>query len=415
MSPRAVTLALLLAACSGRDPPPGEKTGAAAFPALPTTPAAVERLIADETRRPPPAIDPDLDAAAILAAIDARGAGALPSGTRAITRWIQAAIDAQPGDLYLLFGTWHDAPGQVDAFRRLIGPGGLRGLHLVAAEQLRADGAWRSAPSDAQRGDGALLDRWSTRGDATAFSALADRHRDGDYAAWKLGYEPTVLDLLVSARAANLRVVGCDMPAKLQALSGAEGEARHRLREIHCLRSLPTLQPRRAALLWGDAHVKRSGLPRFLPAGAGVIVLHAFGQRQSAGAVESALAARIRLVDPLLVPVTDRELVLLLPDETLGVRVDRVLTAARDHDPGAPFTGIIASAEIDGALRVGDRTLSIGRDPQEIPLPPGDHTYAFTTRGRTLVGAARLAAGHRVELSFDEELKLVGYVERAAR
>ena len=146
-------------------------------------------------------------------------------------------------------------------------------------------------------GDGALLDAYLVRGDVEAFAGLARRHRDADYAAWKLGYEFTVLDLLIAARAGGLRFRGCDMPAALQERSRAsQGPSlRHRLREIHCVHSLPPSggKPRRAALLWGDAHLGADGLRRFLPPAAAVLSVHLVGKRLEPGALEIALAKEL--------------------------------------------------------------------------------------------------------------------------
>lgn len=411
MSLRAVALVALaaLAGCSEKAAPP---TAGADAVALPRTAAEVKALIASETKRPPRVPDPEVDASTIVRAAEARGLGELPSGQGAIVRWLQAALDAAPGDLYLFVGTWHDAPGHIDAFRRLVGPGGLRGLTLIAAEQFRGDGVWKGVPPEAQRGDGALLSAWSARGDAAAFAALAGRHRESDYAAWKLGYEETALDLLVSARAAGTPIVGCDMPAALQGLSGSEGELRNRLREVHCLRSLPISSPRRVAMIWGQAHVRSSGIARFVPASATVIAIHVVGRRQVAGAVEIGLASRFMMNDPVLIPLGEREAALVLPDETLGGHVDRVLTSI---DDGATTTGLMATAEVGGTLAVGSRSFAVGREAVSVPLAAGDHTYAFTAKGCTVLGAARLAVGHRVEISFDPEAKLTTYVERAPR
>jgi hypothetical protein len=401
----AALVAALAVACAERKPLPADGAG---FPELPRTPEQAADLVAKETKRPPPAAESEIDAAAIVAAVD-RGLGALPAGHDAVVRWMQAALDRAPGDAYVLFGTWHDAPGHIDAFRRLVGPNGLRSLNVVAVEQLRADGAWRGAPAEAQRGDGELLDAWLARGDRAAFAALAERHREGDYAAWKLGYEPAVLDLLVNARATSVRLLGCDMPAKLQALAGAPaGEARNRLREIHCLRSLPSARPRRVALEWGDAHVRRSGLVRFVPQDATVLLIHAVGQRPGGGPLESALAKQIVVNDPVLVPLGSDEAALLLPDAILGGQIDRVLAP----EDGAIATGVSAHAEIAGTLAIGGRTLTIGREPVSVPLAPGDHTYVFTAGGRRITGALRLAAGHSIELGFDPEARLTSYVER---
>jgi hypothetical protein len=375
------------------------------FPALPHGDGEVAALVQRETRRPLPAEEPHLDADRLLAAI-ARGAD-LHAGSAAVTRWIEGALDGAE-EAYLLFGTYHDAPGQLDAFRRLVGPAGVRGLGVIAVEIFRAGGAWKGAPAEAQRGDDALLDRFLASGDRAAFAQLLAEHRDADYAAWKLGYEESALDLVAAARAASVRLAGCDMPAALQDLAGAQGDLRNRLREIHCLRSLPAGRPRRAALLWGDAHLRPSGIPRFLPPAARVVVVHAFGRRLGGGEVEPALAARLAVNEPLLVPLAPGEAALILPDAVLGGTIDRVL--ARDATPGS---SLLARADVPGDLILGGRALPLGPEPHAIPLPPGEHTYVYRGGGLTIAGSLRLRAGHRIELSFDPGARFTGYTERS--
>jgi hypothetical protein len=415
--------AALLVACTERPTPPtparsttrAHQTPAAAFPELPATPEAAEELVRRETARPV-AAERAGDAGAILAAVAARPA-AVVAGDGAVTRWIQAVLDRAPGDAYVLFGTWHDAPGQIDAFRRLAGPGGLRGIDLVAVELFRADGAWGGAPLEIQRGDGAAIEAYLASGDREAFAGLARSHRDADYAAWKLGYEPAVLDLLVEARATGVRLLGCDMPRALQEKIGAPpGDLRNRLREIHCLRSLPPApggKPRHAALLWGEAHVQPDGLRRFLPPAAAVLSLHVFGRRMEAGPAETALAKELAVVEPALVPLGPDDAALLLPDATLGGHVDRVLAGAEQGEAVQP--GLVVRAEEAGTIFVGGRSVPVGPEAVTVALPEGDHPYVLASGGRRAVGAIRMMAGHRVELGFDPRSGLVGYVDRAPR
>lgn len=399
------SLAALPLACAALAGACGDR-GADRFPALPRAEADVAALVERETRRPRPAQEAPVDAERILAAI-ARGAE-LQAGSAAVARWIQGALDGAE-EAYLLFGTYHDAPGQLDAFRHLVGPAGLRGLTVVGVELFRAAGAWKGAPLALQRGDDALLDRFAATGDRDAFARLLAEHRDADYAAWKLGYEETALDLLLTARASSVRLAGCDMPAGLQALAGAGGEARNRLREIHCLRSLPAVRPRRAALLWGDAHVRAGGIARFLPPSARVVSVHAFGRRLGGGAVEAALAPRLVVHDPLLVALAPGEAALILPDAALGGVIDRVLS----REGAAASTSVIARAEVAGELALGAHVFPVGPEPRVILLDAGEHTYAFRGGGLTTLGALRLPAGHRVELSFDPAARLTAYTERA--
>jgi len=411
--------AAAVGACSERRPPPSPRPVASvaiaqpAFPDLPTTPDAVTELVRRETARP---VGPerDVDATEILATIAARPE-TIVAGEGPVTRWIQRFLDAAGGDAYVLFGVWHDAPGQVEAFRRLAGPGGLRGLTVVATELFRADGDWGGVPIEVQRGDGAAIDAYVTDGEAEAFAGLTRSHRDADYAAWKLGFEPVVLDLLVNARATGVRFLGCDMPAALQERSGARpGGALLRLREIHCLRSLPPEprgRPRRAALLWGQAHLQQRGLRRFLSPGTAVLGLHVFGRRLGGGVVETALSKELDVLEPALVPLGEGEAALLLPDAQVGGRIDRVLVAA---EPGEAVTpGVTARAEVPGVLVVGERSVEVGREPVAIALREGEHGFVFRGGGRRVVGAVRLEAGHRVELGFDAKGGVTSYVERA--
>lgn len=423
-TPLAAALLTLLTACSEPSRPTAAASAAPlpsasvpraiapSFPAFPATPAAARDLVARETKR---AAEPDreVDAAAILAAIAARP-GSVVAGEIPVARWIEARMRAAPKDAYLLVGTFHDSAGQIDAFRRLVGPLGVRGLSVVAVEQLRADGAWSGVPIEEQRGDGAAIDAYVAQGDAEAFAALARGHRDSDYAAWKLGYEANVLDLLVNARATRVTFLGCDLPRPLQErLKDSPAEIRNRVREIHCLHALPPApgdRPRRAALLWGMAHVRRDGLRRFLPPEARVLALHVFGRRLAAGAVESGLGKALIVNDVALVPLGEDEAALLLPDEILGGKVDRVLTAE-----GAGSAGVFVRSEIDGVVSFGSRepeVTKVGRAEVQIPLPPGEHTYVLSAGDLRVLGAVRVEEGARVELGFDPKGRGTSLMER---
>ena len=401
-----LALALLSAiCCSRKELPPPPDAGVPTFPALPRSEKATEALIAAETRRPPGAARAAVDATAILDALEERP-GAISAGAGVVRR-IQSALEGAKGGMYLLVGHWHDAPAQIAAFRRLVGPGGLRGLDLVAIEQLRATGHWSGALAEAQRGDDEDLERWAATGDRGAFAALAERHRESDYAAWKLGIEADVLDLLAETRAAGVRLVGCDMPSGAQALAGPlSGDLRSRLREIHCARSLSVARPRNAALLWGEAHVGRSALRRFLPPEATVLALHLFGGRPT-GDAETALAKRLVVHEPVFVPLGDEDAALLLPEGPLAGTIDRVLA-----DGEAVPTGLVARADATGRLTVGDQSAVLGTCGSGISLPPGDHAYVFRSGDRIVVGALRVRGGRGVELSFDTRAGVTSFTEQ---
>jgi hypothetical protein len=420
---RAASLAVaLLAGCvapaSSQVPKPSAAIGTdpeprvSAFPEFPTTSAAIEDLVRRETRRPPKQSTP-LSAESVRAAISERP-NAIVAGDRAIVRWLQAFLDRAPRDAYLLVGNWHDAPGQIDAFRRLVGPAGVRGLDLVALEMFRAPSAWRGVPAALQQGDDAAIEAYVARGDRDAFLGLIRAHREADYVAWKLDYVPTVMDLLIQARATGVPLHGCDMPVALQEKAGvARGVSGLRLREIHCVKSLPAVprgRPRRAALLWGDAHLAPDGIGRFLPADAAVLSVHLLGARLEAGAVETALAKYVAVADPVLVPLGDDEAALLLPDAALGARVDRAVTTPEAGSPFVPGVAVVATER--GSLLVGGRSAIVGPEGATVAIPEGEHAWIFTNQDQRTIGSLRLDAGHRLELAFHG--RDVVYVDRSS-
>ena len=430
-------------------PPDGGGSATAAgaavdWPELPRTKAAATSLIRRRIQRPESDIpDSELDADAILRHAAATGWGTMVAGEDGTRRWIQSFLDraAEGGsDAYVVFGIFHDSPGQVDAFRRLVGPGGLRDLTAVGAEQFRATGAWRGVDAAAQKGDDPEIAAFVERGDVRAFDALARHHRDGDYVAWKLGYEPTVLDLLVTARAAlgeagkGPRFVGCNMPKETQRLLGDIPEDDQlRLREIHCLTSLDevpsTAGPRRVALLWGQAHAQ--AFRRFFPSRAEVLSLYVFGFRAGEGTTEAKLRPHVALADPVLIPLGERGDVaaLLYPDAVLGASVERVREPGAGGDGGGEAAApphVVFRVPASGRLVVGDRTIDLasgGACPAgtascvakaTVDVTPGDHAYSLEVGPLRLAGALRVPEGGELELDLDPSQRAVRWTERDA-
>jgi hypothetical protein len=144
-----------------------------------------------------------------------------------------------------------------------------------------------------------------------------------------------------------------------------------------------------------------------------VTAVHLVGRRLSSGPLEDALAKDLVVADPALVPLGPDEAALLLPDATLGAQVDRVLV---DAEPSAPLvTGLAVRAEAPGTIVVGGRSSPVGATEAVLALPEGDHIYVLTGGGKRVVGAVRMAAGHRVELGIDPRARSVSYTERARR
>jgi hypothetical protein len=405
---RLVALAMLVAACRAD---PGAADAAAPWPALPTSEPEARALVEARTRR---AVEPwperDLAPAALVDAIDAAG-DRLVAGDRALVARVQAFFDAAgSADAVLLWGTFHDAGPQIEAFRRLVGPLGVRGLDVVAMEQLRADTAWGGVPAEAQRGDGAELEAWIARGDRRALEALAGRHREGDYAAWKFGYEPGVLDLLVDARAAGVRVVGAEAPAAtLARLPTLPDALRLRVRELGAVLALPPSRgPRRAAMLYGQSHVRGDGLPRYFPPLARVLTVHAIGQR--AFLPDEGFAGRLLLADPVLVSVHPGVFAWILPDASTAIAVDRAAAPLEGEPPGL-FVTVLDDAP--ATVRVGARAVPVPRGGARLDAPEGEAAYVVSIGSLRVAGAVRVPPRGRVELVVDAAHRRVELTERA--
>lgn len=407
----AVVVALL---CGCRTRPAGRSDGSSEpptpepWPVLPASAAEARALVAERSVRSTDGLpDATFEAPALLERIAqaARG-GAVAAGAPGVLAWIQlfaqrAADDGR--DVWILWGTSHDAAGQVTAFRRLVGPGGLRDLTLVAAEQFFADGGWAGADPQLRRGDDADLIAWVRHGDSAARRRLVERHRTGDYAAWKFDYEAEVLELLETARAAGLTLRGCNMPLPLQERTGLppldHERLRLRLRELHCFLALaPFPAPRRVALLWGRDHVRADGFPRFLPPSAAVLALHVFGHRPGAETLEAELARRIVVLDPLLVPLDDdhHEAAVLLPDAVLGGDVDR--SADRPERCTGTAGRLLAAADAPGRLTVHGTTIELDGADRELHLPAGEHPFAAESGGLLFLGRLTVDGGCVTEL-----------------
>lgn len=353
-------LVLLLACACTRPTAPAPP---APWPLFPKDDAAREALVKERTLRPPePARD--FSPEAVLALAEQQGFHTLPSGERRVYAWIAAQ---QPK--WLLFGTFHDSAAQVDAFRRLVGPGGVPGFTHVALEQLYADGRWQGFAGD-QRGHDGLLAAWLDAGTPERFDALAAAHRQADYTAWKYGYESAVLELF------GPRTLPCDAPHTRD----------ERLRELHCLLAIrDRVGPEsRIAMLWGMTHVTGEGFRRFLPPGERTLSLYAIGARWTS---DRQLRARMLVDDLTLVPLGPNEAALLLPDG----HVDRVRTE------GGPTPVVHASATVPGTLKLGPAEAKL---PAELTLPKGEHTYWFhADTGLDVVGSIDVRG--ETELAFD--------------
>ena len=423
---------------SQSSPAPSPRASAApapSFPELPLTPEAAAELVRRETVRPPASArdaahdggDPhtpgpaghDVDAAAILAAVAARP-GAVVAGEGPAARSNQGFLDSGRGRrLRALRHLARRRPARSTRSGASSGPGGCWGLNVVAVELFRADGAWAGAPIELSRGDGAAIDAYVAQGDPEAFAGLARSDRDAKttLCAWKLGYEATVLDLPCQRARHGGPLPRLRHAARLQEKSGAPGDLRLRLREIDCPRSLPPVpggRPRRAAMLWGEAHVKPDGLRRFLPLSAAALSLHVFGRRLSAGPVEAGARPRAlrRGAGARARPARTRPRCCCPTRRSTATSIgcSRPRSRARPSRPG-----VVAHADEAGVLVLGERWVPSGRSRSRSRCRQATTPTCSREAGGGWWGRWRIDAGHQVELDFEVKSGLTRYVERAPR
>jgi hypothetical protein len=381
---------------------------------LPGTPADAEALVRAHTRRDPagPGVArPDLSPASLLERLSSDRARVI-AGHEAIVAYLEermARAAAAGRSSYLLWGTFHDSAVQVEAFRRLLGPEGLRSLSGVVVEQLDADGRWRDLPAGLQAGDDAAIEAFLRDGDAASYRGLAAKQRRVNYTGWKYGYVPVVLDLLVAARAHRTPVRGCDMPRPLQRRAERAGELLARLRELHCLLALEStrgVRLRRVAMLWGQDHVAPHGLRRFIPEPALVLSCYVLGGRPGTLTPEARLRPRLVVNDPLLLALDEPEeqLAVLLPGADLGGELERArgpLEVVAQPGRGELEVGSTSP----GTLLLGTRRVAVGPRETVVELPAGAHTYRVRAReaGRVVlfIGAVEVPAGGRTRLLLD--------------
>jgi hypothetical protein len=314
----------------------------------------------------------------------------------------------------------HDSADQLASFGQLAGPLGLEGPLGVAVELLEADGRWVGIAPDAQRGDDALLGRYLDGGDPGLLDELARRQQRVDYTAWKYGYVPTVIDLVVRARASGRTLVGCNMPSELQQRARASlGERTEQLRELHCALVLRDAferapSPASVAVLWGQAHLDPGRFERYLPAQADVLSVRVFGARPNDTALEQPLADKLGLADPVLFAADEAaagatlRLVLLLPTGALGVVVDRVRRSSGCPLPDDQQRRLRLSSLEPGKLRVDAAAeIEITPQPRSLVLAPGAHGYWFEGASLDMAGAFDMPDSGQIDLELQAAVRTV--------
>lgn len=420
-----------LSACTEVRNPPGSagpdsgvrSVSSGAWGPLPGSQADVQALIDRRRLRSDLAARPEPDPDEVLALIR-RGVerDRVATGWPMIVQRLGARLDAACStgrDAYLLFGTWHDSGLQLDALRRLIGPAGIGGWSALVIEQFDADGCWAGVGEGPQRGDDDDLAAWNESADRSAFGRLRLAQQRDDYTAYKYGNLDRVMDLLVTARAAGVDVLGCDMPAGLQRRLQSKGlEDLTRLREVHCLLALAdrltrsSLQrPIRVAMLWGQDHVAPGSVPSLLPPQAEVVPIYAVGGRPVDHGLAAELGARLAITGPMLVPLeADAGYLLLLPGDRLGARVERRRLAILEQGRLLPTGKLEVHCAVPGEL-----TLRQWKGPVEgtthLRSAAGQAPFLFVSPAGALAGGVQVPAGGSVELELDPAERRVDLVE----
>ncbi len=381
-------LALLLCTLCGCDSSPP------AWPSWPADDAAARALIEERAHRE---LDdePPLTAGAIVSALDRAAArGTLRAGWRDIA-------DSLRRHRVIVLGVHHDAREHVRVFSRLFGPSGTGDDRLWAIELFDAAGRWTNVQPADQAGDEEALDAFRQRGSSQALRTLRERLALGAYTAWKYDYLDDVLDVAVTARGAGRTLLGCDVPPALSArLEALDPDLRLRVREMHCALAIDdALRQRsspRAALLWGDAHLAPNGIARFLADAPARV--HVVGGRTSDAGLEPALAERLALFDPVLIPMGGQRFVLVVPDARLSARGDRSRVQLEAADPRPHLT---ASSTVPAELRVGGHRVELREEERTTTLDPGVRPFVVSAGEQRIAGSLPVEAGGFAELFVD--------------
>jgi hypothetical protein len=400
-----VLLSLAAVAC--------EKTKPADWPPLPSDSRQARELVDRHTLRPAEGGTLSVTADQLLAQLKAQvEKGEVVGGMDSLVFWIWRKVSAAGHagqSSYILWGTYHDSAAQVEAFGDLVGPLGLSKLDAVSIEQFNADGRWAGVAAREQKGDSKLLRDWLQTGSRPALEKLLHDQVDENYTAWKYGILPELMDLLAKSRAADRRLLGCDMSLSLQKRVQPTG-LQDRLRELHCVLALREQlgeKPARVAMLWGQGHLAPEGVQRFLPEDALVLPFYVFGGRFSRRGLEADLAGRLAITDPLVIPFDKSTFIVLLPDDQIGARKEL------KHDPPeAPLAPglrrrLTVTSSQPGAIRIGSQELKVSEEPQTLTLDPGSHVFLLTHAGGLLAGTVTMPPDGALALDLDPDQRFV--------
>lgn len=412
---------LVVAACSREPPSPSADAAPAQaaptpWPALPESEEDAARVLRDHTRRAARR-EPALDGGSLEASLGKSAEkNQLVAGWPGIAALLSVRAERAVKDgrsSFVLFGTHHDAPAQLAAFRKLAGPLGYGPTHGVL-EQFHATGRWSNSKAEEQAGDTAALERLGRDGDRAALDAVIASQRDHNHTAWKYDYLEELPALVATLRASGVALHACDMPAALQARARAVGDAALLgLRELHCALALGDRlrAPAKVAMLWGASHAGADAAQRFLPAEADVVSVQLFG-----GRLEGEIPVSVKLSEPVLFPVEGQDrFALLLAEGPLAARVDRARTQEAAGDAGR-LGKLVVTSEPDVELRVGGKTARVGERPVEIALGAGHHGFLASPRAApAIAGDVPMPERGFVELHLEPRTGTARFVVHRGR
>lgn len=383
----------MIAACNDcKQPPPRPTPDADAWPAVPKSSEDARHILASTGKRPTGESDASLsDIAAsgsVVAAVRTRGTAAgFEAIDASLARLIAIGVDQ---NVVVSFGSAHDSPGQIDAFRRLVGPRATIPWTRIMLEQLHADGRWADVDASMQKGDDDALDRYAKSGSREDLAAVLSGVQRDTYTAWKYGSVATIGDLLSEARAANRPVSGCDMAPALRArFASLEERWNHLMREVHCVHAMRDATkkdagPHRVAVLWGRMHVAHDRFPRLVPPEWRTFIVSMLDAPPSEDVI---------LVDPILV---NGMLVLASPDG--GKHFERKRTKGSGPRPVSKL-----SSSTKKTSRAPTAWIDGERFDEAKTIAPGHHLLAVEKGGTTIAAAMELPPNGALEVTVADD------------
>jgi hypothetical protein len=382
---------VVTAACNKchRDPPSPD-----AWPALPTSNEEARHLVASTGKRPTSESDASLPSEAdrgfVIAEVRAKGVAAGFDAIDALlTRWLSVVPEK---NALVAFGTSHDSRGQIDAFRRLVGPRARIPWTRVMLEQLHADGHWAHVDASVQKGDDAALERYATSGARDDLDAVLSRLQRDTYTAWKFGSVDVIGDLLSEARAANRPVSGCDMAPALRArVASLDERWTDWLREVHCVHAMRDAAkkdqgPLRIAVMWGRMHVANDRFPRLVPPEWSTFIV---------SVLDAPEADDLILVDPIL--AANGRLVLASPES--AKHFERKRSKASGATPPSRFSFTTKKTLRDPVAWIdGERFEGVPRT-----IAPGHHLLAVDKGGTTIAAAIEVPPNGAVDVTVADD------------